>query len=110
MKIVEGDVVGVMPQGGRKHPEQPLVPVDTSNILFIGMGAFCGIEEIVERRLSKGNGVSIGFGRATEKADVHDKKTLLDNVTPEAWRSWDGPQFSATVSRSQKAARLQASR
>ena len=83
LKIVEGDVVGVMPQGGRKHPEQPLVPVDTSNILFIGMGAFCGIEEIVERRLSKGNGVSIGFGRATEKADVHDKKTLLDNVTPD---------------------------
>ena len=88
LKIVEGDVVGVMPQGGRKHPEQPLVPVDTSNILFIGMGAFCGIEEIVERRLSKGNGVSIGFGRATEKADVHDKKTLLDNVTPEDLKSF----------------------
>ena len=83
LKIVEGDEVGVMPQGGRKHPEQPLIPVDTSNILFIGMGAFCGIEEIVERRLSKGNGVSIGFGRATEKADVPDKETLLDNVTPE---------------------------
>ena len=88
LKIVEGDVVGVMPQGGRKHPEQPLVPVDTNNILFIGMGAFCGLEEIVERRLSKGNGVSIGFGRATEKADVHDKKTLLDNVTPEDLKSF----------------------
>lgn len=83
LKIVEGDVVGVMPQGGRKHPEQPLLPVDTSNILFIGMGAFCGIEGIVERRLSKGNGATIGFGRTTEKADTPDKETLLANVTPE---------------------------
>ena len=83
LKIVEGDVVGVMPQGGRKHPEQPLVPVDTSNILFIGMGAFSGIEGIVERRLSKGNTATIGFGRATEKADTPDPETLLDNVTPE---------------------------
>lgn len=83
LKIVEGDVVGVMPQGGRKHPEQPLVPVDTSNILFIGMGAFCGIEGIVERRLTKGSGTTIGFGRTTEKSDTPAPGTLLDNVTPE---------------------------
>ena len=83
LKIVEGDVVGVMPQGGRKHPEQPLVPVDTSNILFIGMGAFCGIEGIVERRLTKGSGTTIGFGRTTEKADTPATGTLLDNITPE---------------------------
>ena len=83
LKIVEGDVVGVMPQGGRKHPEQPLLPVDTSNILFIGMGAFCGIEGIVERRLTKGSGTTIGFGRTTEKADTPATGTLLDNITPE---------------------------
>lgn len=83
LKIVEGDVVGVMPQGGRKHPEQPLVPVDTSNILFIGMGAFCGIESIVERRLSKGNTTTIGFNRTKEKTDTPSPKELLDNVTSE---------------------------
>lgn len=83
LKIVEGDVVGVMPQGGRKHPEQPLIPVDTSNILFIGMGAFCGIESIVERRLSKGNTKTIGFNRTMENANTPSPKELLDNVTSE---------------------------
>lgn len=83
LKIVEGDVVGVMPQGGRKHPEQPLIPVDTSNILFIGMGAFCGIEKIVEKRLSKGSASTIGFGRTAGRADSPNPATLLDNVSPE---------------------------
>ena len=88
LKIVEGDVVGVMPQGGRKHPEEPLIPVDTSNILFIGMGAFCGIEDIVERRLSKGNTAIIGFSRTSETADKLDQKTLLDNVTSDDLRKF----------------------
>ena len=83
LKIVEGDVVGVMPQGGRKHPEQPLIQVDTSNILFIGMGAFCGIEDIVERRLTKGSASTIGFGRTAGKADTPNPATLLDNVSPD---------------------------
>ena len=83
LKIVEGDVVGVMPQGGRKHPEQPLIQVDTSNILFIGMGAFCGIEDIAQRRLTKGNIATIGFGRMAESTQEYDSKTLLDNVGPE---------------------------
>ena len=83
LKIVEGDVVGVMPQGGRKHPEQPLIQVDTSNILFIGMGAFCGIEDIVERRLTKGSASTIGFGRTAGRADTPNPATLLDNVNPE---------------------------
>lgn len=83
LKIVEGDVVGVMPQGGRKHPEQPLIPVDTTNILFIGMGAFCGIESIVEKRLSKASAPSgIGFRRQAATPVETDIKTLLDNVSP----------------------------
>ena len=51
LKIVEGDTVGVPPMGGRKHPEQPLIYVDTTNILFIATGAFVGLEEIIEKRL-----------------------------------------------------------
>lgn len=83
LKIVEGDVVGVMPQGGRKHPEQPLTPIDTTNILFIGMGAFCGIERIVEKRLTKSTApTAIGFGRLVGIAEGISPETLLDNVTP----------------------------
>ncbi|MBQ3908174.1 MAG: ATP-dependent Clp protease ATP-binding subunit ClpX [Bacteroidaceae bacterium] len=83
LKIVEGDVVGVMPQGGRKHPEQPLTPIDTTNILFIGMGAFCGMEHIVEKRLSKSTAnTAIGFGRLVGVAEEMSTETLLDNVTP----------------------------
>ena len=58
LKIVEGDIVGVPPMGGRKHPEQPLLYVDTKNILFILSGAFVGINEIIEKRLGGGR---IGF-------------------------------------------------
>ena len=53
-KIVEGDLVGVQPEGGRKHPEQKLTYIDTSNILFIASGAFVGIERIVRNRLNRG--------------------------------------------------------
>lgn len=81
LKIVEGSVVGVMPQGGRKHPEQPLIPVDTTNILFIGMGAFCGIENIVERRLSNSDSKSIGFNRQTNRTIETDTELLLNNIT-----------------------------
>lgn len=51
LKIVEGDTVGVPPMGGRKHPEQPLIYVDTTNILFIATGAFVGLKDIIEKRL-----------------------------------------------------------
>ena len=54
LKIVEGDLVGVQPEGGRKHPEQKLTYIDTSNILFIASGAFVGIERIVRNRLNRG--------------------------------------------------------
>jgi ATP-dependent Clp protease ATP-binding subunit ClpX len=79
LKIVEGSVVGVPPQGGRKHPEQPLLYVDTSNILFIFMGAFDGLEKIIERRT---NTNKIGFtgNGEKEKAIKHD---VFKDVTTE---------------------------
>ena len=68
LKILEGTIANIPPKGGRKHPEQPLVTIDTSNILFICGGAFQGLEEIIEKRISGG---SIGF--------VRDIKTKLDD-------------------------------
>lgn len=80
LKIIEGTVASVPPQGGRKHPHQELIQVDTSNILFICSGAFDGLEKIVENRLNRN---SIGFD-----AQIADKKnkeisTLLKEVTPQ---------------------------
>lgn len=80
LKIVEGDIVGVMPQGGRKHPEQPLIQVDTTNILFIGMGAFCGLEKIVEKRIHK-NASTIGFNQQATAVNEPNTENLLDKVT-----------------------------
>ena len=64
LKIVEGSVVGVPPKGGRKHPEQDLIYVDTSNILFIGMGAFDGLDKMVARRLNKN---AIGYSKSEQE-------------------------------------------
>ncbi len=66
LKIVEGDLVGVQPQGGRKHPEQPLTYVDTHNILFIASGAFVGLETITRNRLEDGHS-KIGFNNDFRK-------------------------------------------
>ena len=71
LKILEGTVASVPPQGGRKHPHQDFIQIDTSNILFICGGAFNGIEQVVERRLNK---KVIGFG-----ADVKTKKEKVDD-------------------------------
>ncbi len=68
LKILEGTVASVPPQGGRKHPQQELIPIDTTNILFICGGAFDGLEKIVERRMDT---ASIGFN-----AEVHSKNDL----------------------------------
>jgi len=66
LKIVEGDVVGVQPQGGRKHPEQALTYVDTSNILFIASGAFVGLEDLARKRMEHGCN-HIGFNTAQQR-------------------------------------------
>ncbi len=84
LKIVEGDLVGVPPMGGRKHPEQPLIYIDTSDILFIATGAFVGMEDLVSRRLGVGGG-KIGFGRAAAETQEAD---LLDSVTPQDLRDY----------------------
>ena len=76
LKIVEGSVVGVPPQGGRKHPDQKLVHVDTSNILFIALGAFSGLEKAIERRFSSS---SVGFKSQSEVSIAPDH--ILDKVT-----------------------------
>lgn len=78
LKIVEGDVVGVPPAGGRKHPEQPLIYVNTQNILFILSGAFVGLDKIVESRIGR---ASIGFNTTSVKLDDEDNLNSL--VTPQ---------------------------
>lgn len=83
LKIVEGDIVGVPPAGGRKHSEQPLIYVDTSDILFIATGAFTGLDTIVARRL--GASGRIGFG--CSRKDLQSGN-LLDSVTPQDLREY----------------------
>ncbi len=79
LKILEGTVAGVPPRGGRKHPEQALINIDTKNILFICGGAFDGIEPIIARRNNKN---TIGFGNDA-KANIDDRDELVSQVLPE---------------------------
>ncbi len=79
LTMVEGNVIGVAPFGGRKHPEQPLLYLDTTNILFICSGAFVGISDIVKRRLGS---TKIGF-KSTEKCVIEEGKDYVDYVTPQ---------------------------
>lgn len=85
LKIVEGNVVGVPPQGGRKNPEQPLIKINTENILFIGTGAFVGLEEIIEREQ---NHHSIGFNMEEPKKKKEGEIDYLDGLTPEHLRKF----------------------
>jgi len=84
LKLLEGSVVNVPPQGGRKHPEQKFVPIDTTNILFICGGAFEGIEKIIARRL---NTKVVGYG-ALEKSSLIDRENFLQYIAPQDLRSY----------------------
>ena len=79
LKILEGTVAGVPPQGGRKHPQQELIQMDTSNILFICGGAFDGLDKIIEQRVDKS---SLGFGAVVESRKNRDVGKLLSQVQP----------------------------
>ena len=78
LKLLEGAVVQVPPQGGRKHPEQKMVPIDTKNILFVCGGAFDGIDRVIGKRLS-----TQAIGYATDKKEKVDKDNLLQYISPQ---------------------------
>ncbi|MFI3200629.1 MAG: ATP-dependent Clp protease ATP-binding subunit ClpX [Eubacteriales bacterium] len=80
LKIIEGTIASVPPQGGRKHPHQELIQVDTSNILFICSGAFDGLEKVIETRLDRS---SIGFNAIVSKKAEKSEGELLKHVTPQ---------------------------
>lgn len=80
LKILEGTVAGVPPRGGRKHPEQSLINVNTKNILFVCGGAFDGIENIIASRINKN---TIGFDSDSSTAEELDKSNLMSKAQPE---------------------------
>lgn len=95
LKIIEGTNASVPPQGGRKHPHQELIPVDTTNILFICGGAFDGLEKIVEARLNKN---SIGFGaEVTTKASFETGELFKDVVPQDLVKFGLIPEFVGRV-------------
>jgi len=84
LKLLEGSIVNVPPQGGRKHPEQKMIPVDTKNILFICGGAFVGIEKKIANRL---NTQIVGYGATKIRSKV-DKDNLLKYIAPQDLRAF----------------------
>ncbi|RIL62806.1 ATP-dependent Clp protease ATP-binding subunit ClpX [Staphylococcus epidermidis] len=93
LKILEGTTASVPPQGGRNHPNQELIQIDTTNILFILGGAFDGIDEVIKRRLGE---KVIGF--ASNEADKYDEEALLEQIRPEDLQSYGLiPEFIGRV-------------
>jgi len=84
LKLLEGSVVGVPPQGGRKHPEQKLVQLDTKNILFLCGGAFDGINKVIQRRLRMN---AIGY-KAEDEDATYDPEKLLQYLSPQDLRGY----------------------
>ena len=80
LKILEGTVANVPPQGGRKHPNQEMIHIDTTNILFICGGAFDGMERVIERRMTRN---TIGFGADIHTKEEKDSDVVLSKVQPE---------------------------
>lgn len=80
LKIIEGTVASVPPQGGRKHPHQEFIQIDTKNVLFICGGAFSGIEDIISKRTGK---KLMGFGAEVQSQKVKDIGAILKNILPE---------------------------
>jgi ATP-dependent Clp protease ATP-binding subunit ClpX len=80
LKILEGTIANIPPKGGRKHPEQSLLPINTSNILFICGGSFSGLEDIISRRLGKGE---VGFSSTKSKVQKKNLKTIFNHVRQE---------------------------
>lgn len=93
LKILEGATASVPPQGGRKHPNQEMIQIDTTNILFILGGAFDGIEEVIKRRLGE---KVIGF--SSNEADKYDEQALLAQIRPEDLQAYGLiPEFIGRV-------------
>lgn len=80
LKILEGTVAAVPPQGGRKHPNQDFINIDTTNVLFIVAGAFAGLEKVIEERRGK---ASLGFGNTLRVAKPEDEVDIYADVRPE---------------------------
>ncbi len=85
LKLLEGSIVNVPPQGGRKHPEQKMIPVDTKNILFICGGAFEGIEQKIAHRM---NSHVVGYAADQTRLKLQDKQDYLRYVAPQDLRSY----------------------
>ena len=81
LKLIEGTVASIPPQGGRKHPQQEFIQIDTSNILFICGGAFSGLDKVIEQRINK---TGIGFSAEVDaKSNVSNISKNIDNLEPE---------------------------